>query len=116
MSKRSPIEETKRHVPATAALSSVPVVAREKRSPDDFVLRHPHRFEQDVRFRLMAEPTLNFSSLTVRRIDNGVCLEGVLETDDDSTDISRLVRRITGVEKVLNRLVVRRSHMVPPKG
>ncbi len=116
MRKRSPIEESKRRVPATVARPSASAGALEDRSPDDSVLRHPHRFEQDVRFRLMAEPTLNFTSLTVRRIANGVCLEGVLETDDDSPDISRLVHRITGVEKVLNCLVVRRPHAVPPKG
>lgn len=116
MSKRSPNLDAKRRVPAIAARTSAPAVAREDCSPDDSVLRHPHRFEQDVRFRLMAEPTLNFTSLTVRRIPSGVCLEGVLETDDDLPDISSLVRRITGVEKVLNYLVVRRPHAVPPKG
>jgi hypothetical protein len=116
MRKRSPNEASKRRVPATAARTSPSAVALEACSPDDFVLRHPHRFEQDVRFRLMAEPTLNFTSLTVRRIANGVCLEGVLETDDDVPDISSLVRRITGVEEVLNYLVVRRAHAVPPKG
>ena len=116
MSKRSPNIDAKRRVPATAARSSAPAVPHQECTPDDSVLRPPHRFEQDVRFRLMAEPTLNFTSLTIRRIPNGVCLEGVLETEDDLPDISSLVRRITGLEKVLNYLVVRRVHTVPPKG
>jgi hypothetical protein len=116
MNKPSPNIDAKRRVPATVAQPSAPAVAHEDCSPDDCVLRPPHRFEQDVRFRLMAEPTLNFTSLTVRRIPNGVCLEGVLETDDDLPDISRLLRRITGVEKVLNYLVVRRPYAIPPKG
>lgn len=34
--------------------------------PDDSILLHPHRLEQDVRNRLMAEPSLHFTSLVVR--------------------------------------------------
>ena len=85
-------------------------------SPDDSVLIHPHRFEQDLRNRLMSESTLNFTSLVVRRIDDGVCLEGVLETDDDSADLEHLVRRVSGVRRVINCLLVRRSHLLPLKG
>lgn len=85
-------------------------------SPDDSVLIHPHRLEQDVRNRLMSESNLNFTSLVVRRIDDGVCLEGVLETDDDSTDIEHLVRRVAGVQRVINCVLVRRPHKLPRKG
>lgn len=85
-------------------------------SPDDSVLLHPHRLEQDVRYRLMSDPRLNFTSLVVRRLDDGVCLEGVLETEDDSTDVEHLVRRVAGVNQVLNNLVVRRNRQLPLKG
>ena len=85
-------------------------------SPDDSVLVHPHRLEQDIRHQLMCDPNLNFTSLVVRRIQGGVFLEGVLETDDDSTDIESLVRRVSGVQRVLNSVVVRRPYELPRKG
>lgn len=85
-------------------------------SADDSVWFHPHRLEQDVRNQLMSEPGLNFSSLVVRRIENGLCLEGVLETSDSRMDVERMVKRIAGVQNVLNCLVVRHSHDIPPKG
>ena len=85
-------------------------------SPDDSVLIHPHRFEQDIRHQLMFESNLNFTSLVVRRIDDGVFLEGVLEADDDSTDIENLVRRVSGVQRVLNSVVIRRPRGLPRKG
>lgn len=84
-------------------------------SPDDSVMLHPHRLEQDVRNRLMAEPSLNFTSLVVRRVRDGLCLEGVLEADD-SDDVSALVRRVCGATPVLNHLVVHRTRQLPHKG
>lgn len=66
----------------------------------------PHRVEQDVQRELLADPRLKFSSLVVRRIDNGVCLQGVLESDDDSPDVCSIAQRVAGVRHVLNRLVV----------
>ncbi len=85
-------------------------------SADDSVVFHRHQLEQEVRNRLMAEPSLNFTSLVVRRVRSGLCLEGVLETDDSDVEVSRLVREICGVTQVLDRLVVHRAHAVPRKG
>lgn len=85
-------------------------------SADDSVVFHRHQLEQEVRNRLMAEPSLNFTSLVVRRVRSGLCLEGVLETDDSDVEVSRLVRQICGVSQVLDRLVVHRAHQVPRKG
>lgn len=62
---------------------------------------------QNVRRELLNCPGLQFSSLVVRRIQNGVCLEGVLETNDSNDDVCRLVRGVAGVDRVLNHLVVR---------
>ncbi len=73
----------------------------------------PHCIERDVRRSLLSRPNLRFTSLVVRRIDNGVCLEGVVETDADPSEVDRLAIQIAGVNDVLNRLVVRRP---PPKG
>lgn len=87
-------------------------------SPDDSVMIHPHRLEQDIRNRLMAEPSLNFTSLVVRRVRDGLCLEGVLETHDgeDDNSVSTLVRRVCGATPVLNHLVVHHTRELPRKG
>lgn len=83
-------------------------------SPDDSVLLHPHRLEQDVRNRLMEEPSLNFTSLVVRRVRDGLCLEGVLEADD-TDELITLVGRICGATPVLNHLVIHRTRELPRK-
>lgn len=67
----------------------------------------PHQVETDVQRVLVSQPELHFKSLVVRRVANGVCLEGVLEVDDNAPDVTRLARQVAGVEFVLNRLIVR---------
>ncbi|QDU36469.1 hypothetical protein Mal4_07550 [Maioricimonas rarisocia] len=64
--------------------------------------------ERNVRNTLVDQPGLKFSSLVVRRIHDGVCLEGVLEVSDDTdgTDVSNLARQVAGVDNVINRLLV----------
>ena len=76
----------------------------------------PHGIEKDVQRELLAEPRLHFSSLVIHRVQNGVCLEGVVEADDGSPDVSRLAKRVVGVEQVINRLVMTRVRQLPPKG
>ena len=66
----------------------------------------PHRLEQAVQRHLLSHPKLRFSTLVIRRIPNGVCLQGVLE-DSVDLDICSLARSVAGVNEVLNRLVVR---------
>lgn len=61
--------------------------------------------ERDVRRALVEQPGLKFSSLVVRRVNDGVCLEGVLEVSDD-TDVCGLARQVAGVDNVINRLLV----------
>lgn len=74
---------------------------------------HPHQVEYDVRRRLLSHPRLRFDTLVVRRIADGVCLQGVLETDSDMTDVERAVAAVKGVHRVMNRLVSKRP---APKG
>jgi hypothetical protein len=66
----------------------------------------PHGLEHAVHRRLLAQPGLQIASLVIRRIPNGVCLEGVLESDPGQ-DICNLARSVAGVEQVLNHLVFR---------
>lgn len=67
------------------------------------------RLAQDVRRELLNRPGLQFSSLVVRRVQNGVCLEGVLEANKANEDVCGLARSVAGVDRVLNHLVVRRT-------
>ena len=121
MRKQTRSEEVRRRISAPASFDATVDVEDPAccdtlvLSPDDSVLLHPHRLEQEVRNRLMAEPSLNFTSLVVRRVHDGLCLEGVLEADD-SDDASTLVRRVCGATPVLNHLVVHRTCEVPRKG
>jgi osmotically-inducible protein OsmY len=68
----------------------------------------PHRLEQAVQRHLLSHPDLRFSTLVIRRIPNGVCLEGVLEDAADH-DVCGLARSVSGVNEVLNHLVVRQK-------
>ena len=69
----------------------------------------PHQVERAIQRELLGQPGLRFSSLVIRRIRDGICLEGVLETEDECPDVCRLVKSVAGVDNVLNHLVVRRA-------
>jgi len=80
------------------------------------VLDRPHELELKVRHELLSESRLHFCSLVIHRIDHGVCLEGIVQVEDDAPDVCGLAQRVEGVERVVNRLVVHRPHRVPVKG
>lgn len=67
----------------------------------------PHALEAQVHRELLADTHLDFSSLVIRRIPNGVCLQGVVEIDQPEADVSSSAMRVRGVGSVQNRLVVR---------
>lgn len=66
----------------------------------------PHCIESGVRRELLANPGLSVSSLVVRRIPNGVCLEGVMQIHDDQADVDSIARQVIGVQEVQNHLLV----------
>lgn len=66
----------------------------------------PHQLELDVRRALLSEEGLDIASLVVRRLNNGVCLEGVIRVNSDDVDVCKAVRRLAGVGEVVNHLVV----------
>lgn len=66
-----------------------------------------HSVEREVQRVLTSQPGLTVSNLVVRRIRDGVCLTGVIESMADDTDVCGLVRRTAGVNEVINRLLVR---------
>ena len=75
---------------------------------DDPAAATPHKLERSLRQKLMEQPGMSFSSLVIRRLRDGVCLEGVMHVEDSSTDVCSLLKKVCGVQKVLNHLVVQR--------
>ena len=65
-----------------------------------------HQLETDVRRALSAAHGMNIGSLVVRRLPNGICLEGVIRVSSDDFDVCSAVREIEGVGEVVNHLVV----------
>lgn len=128
MRKPKPHETTSKVVDAGGALTPKTVLEGGVSSPPRFAadalispalsdqVGQPHRVEQDVRRELLAQPSLHFASLVVRRIDNGVCLQGVLEADEELPDVCHIARRVSGVRDVLNRLVIAPRSGLPAKG
>ncbi len=66
----------------------------------------PHRIEEEVRRCLAASPQLRIHSLVVRRIDQGICLQGVVDSPESTRDACSIARTVSGVDRVLNRLMV----------
>lgn len=68
-----------------------------------------HEAEQYVWRELQSMPGVHFSTLIVRRTQNGFCLEGVMDDDGDKSpfDVCRLVRALAPGYTVVNRIVVR---------
>ncbi|MFM9963774.1 MAG: hypothetical protein ACKV2Q_21400 [Planctomycetaceae bacterium] len=122
MRNSTQLENVRRRASTSAELDEVMAIVEPEccdtavLTSDDSAILQRHQLEREVRLRLMAEPSLNFTSLVVRRFRSGLCLEGVLETNDSETEVSQLVREICGVTQVLNRLVIHRPHQLPRKG
>lgn len=68
--------------------------------------RSAHQLEADVRRALTVSEGLDIGSLVVRRLPDGICLEGVVRVSGDDFDVCRAVREIEGVGEVVNRLVI----------
>jgi osmotically-inducible protein OsmY len=83
-----------------------PVLARRPGATTDTHVA-PHLLERQVRHVLTSHPDLRFSSLEVRRIPQGVCLTGVVESMSGKTDVCELAKQVSGVHEVLNRLLIR---------
>ena len=97
--------------PATEAAAATSTSHATTAQPDDGngsgCHELPHTTELQVRRHLLGQSSLTFSSLVVRRMNNGVCLQGVVEICNDEPDFDRLVREVAAVEKVVSQLVVR---------
>ena len=69
-------------------------------------LRSSHQLETEIRRALCAENGVDIGGLVVRRLQNGVCLEGVIRVSSDDFDVCSAVREIEGVGEIVNHLVV----------
>lgn len=105
--------------PANSMATSVataPCVAFDDPVPSDSVIlgdtvltpgsARPHSVERQVQRKLLSQTHLQFSSLVVRRLPDGVCIEGVLDSTDGA-DVSSLALQVAGVQRVVNRLLIR---------
>ncbi len=81
------------------------------------VAHSPHEVEFEVQRRLQNHPGLIFSRLHVHRCEQGICVEGFLESNEYEVDLCEVVRSVEGVTGVLNRVVLARpGSSVPKKG
>lgn len=71
-----------------------------------FAEQLPHSLEQRVHRELLRDGRDSLSQIVVRRLPNGVCLEGVVRSIPAALDAERTARRIPGVREVLNHLVL----------
>ncbi len=69
-----------------------------------------HNLERTVRRELLASKNVEFASLVVRRVSSdGICLQGVMHVENDGPDedtVESIIRKISGIDSVLNHLVV----------
>ena len=88
-------------------LSNVSSVDVSK-APATLPMRHdgPHDLECLIQRTLQAQPGLRFARLTVHHCPQGVCLEGLLEANEDGIDLIELVNEIAGVQAI-NHVVTR---------
>jgi hypothetical protein len=87
---------------STVDVVSLPATAESTRQED------PHELECRIQRRLQSHPGLRFTRLTVHQCPQGVCLEGLLELNEDGLDLCELVNEIAGV-RALNHVVMRRA-------
>lgn len=74
-----------------------------------------HGMERAIQQRLLSTPDAEFTSLVVRRVPGGVCLQGVMEVRGDLPDVTRLAMEVAGVQRVINRLVVHNNPLSVPR-
>jgi hyperosmotically inducible periplasmic protein len=81
---------------ALAAGSSVPHI--EVTTRDDAAIAAA------VRQKISEQPSLKFFNISVRSVDQGVYLEGQVDTRLDAAEARRIARAVAGVKKVYNDL------------
>ena len=102
--------------PVAETVSVVESFAEHLDSPTVLV-SSPHEIEYEVQRRLQSHPALKFSRLHVHRCQEGICLEGFLESNEYEINLCDVVRGIHGVTGVINHIVLTRPRSsIPKKG
>lgn len=83
----------------------MPASRPPKSSTDSGIFTPLHPVEYEVMRKLQSHPQLKISSLVIRRIPTGICLQGVIEADPEYIDLQKLLTEIEGVDQVINQLV-----------
>lgn len=100
-------------VPSDSSIDDLRLAESCSGTSADFNVELLGDVEGRVRQKLNSQPAITFSSLVIRPVQDGICLEGVLETNDELPDLERLVRSVANVGRVLNRLTVREPRRTP---
>ena len=89
--------------------------SNDPRSTTDSGIFSPmHPLEYEVIRKLRAHPSIKISSLVVRRVPEGICLQGMLETSPHDPEVKAFLQEIEELATVVNRLVC--CHEPPRKG
>ena len=79
-----------------------------------------HVTELQVQRELLSRKKWAFHSLVVHRMRDGICLQGVVQAEDDTdtAEICDIARTVAGVTNVINHLVLQKPEAaeIPPKG
>jgi len=81
---------------------------------DSGIFSPMHPLEYEVIRKLRLHPSIKISSLVVRRVPDGICLEGWLESSPHDPELAAFLREAEELATVVNRLVCCRQP--PPKG
>lgn len=80
--------------------------------PTSLSSESPHELECRIQRALQSHPDLKFARLIVHQCPQGICLEGLLESNDQQIDLCELVNEIAGV-KTINRVVTQSTINIP---
>ena len=89
------------------AKPSDPIPAKTAARASSLQFSSPHSLECEIQHALAVDTDVSLSSFVVHRTKNGVCLEGVLEFDGECPDICKRIQALTGVDEIINHLLVK---------
>jgi hypothetical protein len=76
----------------------------------------PHELERAIMHVLQRHPSLKFTRLAVHQCNrDSVCLEGVLEANEDDVVLSDVVRGVHDFKEIIDRVVPPKSSVKAPK-
>lgn len=88
------------------SLAPKPPTATAPAAPVESLAQQRHELECRIQRHLQTRSGLKFARLTVHQCAQGVCLEGLLENNEEGIDLCDLVKEITDVTTI-NHVVMR---------